>query len=249
MSGVVSEQKAKVMLLGVFHFMDPMQDLVKTEHLNVMTSENQEYLERFTDQISKFMPTAVLLEFDPVDEKAVQEKYDQYLKGSFTLPSNEIYQLGFRIAKKSSLKTVYSFDERTIGWNAGPMFEYINTHDAETKSRFDALIEQIGETTKRAHETLSLAELLMDANAEETDRHNKYIYLITNHVGAGDNFEGADAAASWWHRNFRMYANIQKHAAPGERVLAIGGQGHTAILKDLLKIDEDREAVDFAQYL
>ncbi|MBE0669690.1 MAG: hypothetical protein IH588_03805, partial [Anaerolineales bacterium] len=70
-----------------------------------------------------------------------------------------------------------------------------------------------------------------------------------NHVGAGRTFEGADAAASWWHRNFRMYANIQRYAEPGEKVLAIGGQGHTAILKDLLKFDLDREAVDIVQYL
>ena len=68
-------------------------------------------------------------------------------------------------------------------------------------------------------------------------------------MGAGENYVGADASASWWHRNFRMYANIQKHAQPGERVLAIGGQGHTAILKDLLAIDRDRVAVDVRPYI
>ena len=50
--------------------------------------------------------------------------------------------------------------------------------------------------------------------------------------------------ASWWHRNFRMYAYIQQHAGPGKRVVAIGGQGHTAILKDLLADDPDRVAAD-----
>ena len=39
---------------------------------------------------------------------------------------------------------------------------------------------------------------------------------------------GADASASWWQRNFRMYALIQQHAQPGARDIAIGGQGHTA---------------------
>jgi len=249
MSEISSKQKAKVMLIGIFHFGNPQQDLVKTKQINVMTVENQNYLEQNTDQLSQFMPTVILLEFNPANEKTVQAQYEQYLNGDFQLPSNEVYQLGFRVAKKSNLTTVFSFDEISISWNAEPLFDYINAHDPETKLRLDALIEQISKDTEQAHENLSLAELIANANAEEKDIQNKYLYLLTNHIGAGNDFEGADAAASWWHRNFRMYANIQKYAAPGERVLAIGGQGHTAILKDLLKIDQDRDAVDFFQYL
>lgn len=248
MSEITPKQKAKVMLLGTFHFGNPQQDLVKTKQINVLTAENQNYLEQVTDQLSRFMPTVILLEFNPVNEKTVQAQYVQYLNGNFQLPSNEIYQLGFRIAKKSNVTAVFSFDERTIDWNAEPLFDYVKTRDVETKLRLDALIEQISKETEQAHDKLSLVELLADANAEEKDIQNKYLYLITNHVGAGKNFEGADAAASWWHRNFRMYANIQKYAVPGERVLVIGGQGHTAILKDLLKFDQDRDSVDFFQY-
>jgi hypothetical protein len=72
---------------------------------------------------------------------------------------------------------------------------------------------------------------------------------MTNSAGAGTNFSGADAAASWWHRNFRMYANIQKLATPDTRLIVIGGQGHTAILKDLLKFDSERQAVDIVPFL
>ena len=244
-----SETKAKIMLMGVFHFGNPMQDLVKTNQINVMTPENQQYLEQLADRMSQFMPTVVMLEFDPANGKAIQEEYDQYLKDSFSLPSNEIYQIGFRVAKKSKLTTVHSFDEQTIEWNAQPLFDHMEAHDPETKAKFEALIEQIAKETEQAHATMSLSELLVDANHEQKDSLNKYLYLFTNSMGAGQNFEGADAAASWWHRNFRMYANIQKIAAPGERVLVIGGQGHTAILKDLLKIDLDRESVDIIKYL
>lgn len=249
MNEIMPAQKAKVMLMGVFHFGNPQQDVVKTDQINVLTDENQEYLEHLTSHLSTFMPTVVLLEFDPLNEKEIQEQYTQYRNGDFNLPPNEIYQLGFRIAKKSNLMTVHSFDERSVEWNAEPLFDYINTHDSETKLRFDTLIQKITAETKKAHETLSLSELLIDANMEEKDSLNKYLYLLTNPVGAGGKFEGADAAASWWHRNFRMYANIQRYAASGERVMVIGGQGHTAILKDLLKIDQDRDAVDFIQYV
>lgn len=46
-----------------------------------------------------------------------------------------------------------------------------------------------------------------------------------------------------------MYALIQKHAQPGSRVIAIGGSGHTAILKHLLSLDADREAVEALKFI
>jgi hypothetical protein len=113
----------------------------------------------------------------------------------------------------------------------------------------DDLIAKLSSDREIAHKTKSLAELLLQSNDPERDRSNKYLYLVTNHVVAGDNFVGADASASWWCRNLRMYANIQKHAQPGERILAIGGQGHTAILKDLLALDEDRIEVDARPFI
>lgn len=87
------------------------------------------------------------------------------------------------------------------------------------------------------------------ANDPEQDRINKDAYLLTNAVGAGSNFLGADTTARWWHRNFRMYANVQKYAQPGQRVLVIAGAGHTAILRDLLAIDRRLIAEDVMPYL
>ena len=86
-------------------------------------------------------------------------------------------------------------------------------------------------------------------NDPEQDALNRGFYVLTNAVGADDNFVGADAAASWWHRNFRMYAIVQRFAQPGERVLVIGGQGHIAILRRLLADDREREAVDVRPFL
>ena len=99
------------------------------------------------------------------------------------------------------------------------------------------------------HSTLSLKELLLSTNDPAEDRNNRAFYIMTNPVGTDASFVGADATASWWHRNFRMYALIQRYAQPGERVLVIGGQGHTAILRRMLADDMDREAVDVRPFL
>ena len=242
-------EPAEVMLFGVFHFSSPGLDTVKTRHVDVMTAENQQYLNALAQRISKFEPTVVLLEFNPEQQSEMQDRFQSYLSDDYELPVNEIYQLGFRIAGLSDVETIFSFDEREIGWDADPLFEYMPEHDKPAQHAFDALITRVTQEQQDAHDTMSLAQLLMRTNDTEQDRLNKSLYLLTNPVGAGDNFVGADAAASWWHRNFRMYAKIQKHAQPGERVLVIGGQGHIAILRDLLASDLDRVAADIVPYL
>jgi hypothetical protein len=248
-SMAANQPEAKVMIFGVFHFANPGRDVVKTDQINVMTEENQQYLKDLAERLAAFQPTVVLVEEDPKKQTALQEKYGMYLANSFELPSNETYQLGFRVAKIAGLKSVYAFDEREVGWDAEALLKYMPENEPETLARVNTLIQEVTSEYERAHSTKSLADLLMMSNELEKDQLNKYMYLLTNHVGAGDNFVGADAAASWWHRNFRMYANIQKHAQPGARVLAIAGQGHTAILKDLLQLDRDRIAVDVRPFI
>ena len=100
------------------------------------------------------------------------------------------------------------------------------------------------------HRRFSLQQLLIQLNSPQADRENKGLYLSFNAVGAADrSFAGADSAANWWQRNFRMYAQIQRHAQPGARVLVLVGSGHAAILRDLLRADEARVEERVGRYL
>jgi hypothetical protein len=244
-----SSDRAQVMLFGVFHFANPGLDVVKTDTINVMSDESQKYLEDLSLRLREFQPTVVLLEFNPANESTMQERYERYLDGQYELPANEIYQIGFRIARLSGVKKIASFDEASIGWNAEPLFEYLPEHDPDTERAVELAIERSTVDQQQAHSTLALGELLKMTNDPDQDRINKSFYLLTNHVGTDDIYVGADATASWWHRNFRMYAKIQRHATPGQRVLVIGGQGHTAVLREFLDIDPDRDSVDPLPFL
>ncbi len=236
--------KAEVMIMGVFHFANPGLDAVKTPQIDVMTEDNQRYLQGLAERLAGFEPTAVLTEFLPRRSDSIQAQYREYLAGNFELPANEVYQLGFRVAKLASLESVHGFDDQGVHWQGDVLVEYLETDEKAMLRRLEAVIAEVTEETTRAHQTLSFAELLEGTNDPRRDKRNKSFYILTNAAGAGDGFEGAAAAARWWHRNFRMYARVQTYAGPGERVLVIGGQGHTAILKDLLAMDPDREAVD-----
>ena len=63
---------AQVLLFGTFHFANPGRDVVKTEQIDVMTEESQEYLLGLSRRLAEeFRPTVVLLEFDPARERTL----------------------------------------------------------------------------------------------------------------------------------------------------------------------------------
>lgn len=244
-----ASEPAQVLLLGTFHFRDAGLDTVKVEDINVFEASSQAFLESFAQAVAAFAPTHVLLEYNPENEAGINDEFQQYLAGKLELPANEIYQLGFRIARLSGLAGVTSFDHREIGWAATPMLDYAKQHDPAAMAAFEQVIDDITRDEKQARATMSLQQLLLRQNDPEMERLNMALYVKTNGVGAGDGYAGADAAASWWHRNFRMYANIQRLAKPGARVVAIGGSGHMAIIRQLLALDSDRVAVSPIPYL
>ncbi len=244
-----SAQQSQIMPLGVFHFANPGLDLVQTEQINVLTPSSQAYLERLTVRLVEFSPTHVLLECEDHEAQEINEKFQQYRNANFTLEANEIYQLGFRVGKGAGLETLHCYDTMSVPWSAEALFEYMDENDPEAQSSFMKLIEEYSAEIAQDHQTMSLQELLLKHNDPEYDRQNKSLYLMTNAMDAGGSYVGADATASWWHRNFRMYGNIQQLAEPGTRLLVIGGQGHTALLKDFIEMDSDAELVDVAPYL
>jgi hypothetical protein len=239
----------QVMLLGMFHFANPGRDMVKTRVIDVMAPPNQAWLDGFATRLAAFKPTDVLVECSPTEQGKYDQSFKDYLAGKFELPSNENYQIGFRVAKRASLSRVTCFDEDQVGWDAQPMFDYMDKNEPALKQQIQSIFESMGKQMDEEQATLPLAQLLALTNDPARDALNKSLYLRTNAVDAGGGFVGADASASWWHRNFRMYANIQKAAAPGHRVLVLAGQGHTAIMKDLLAVDDQRHAQDVRAYL
>ena len=230
--------QAEVMMIGTFHFSNPGKDMVKIKHLDVMDAQSQTYLDAFAARLAaEFRPTLVLLEYGPDDDALIQGRYKGYQNGTYGLAVNEIYQMGFRIAKAAGNVPIASFDEREVGWDAEGVFEAMSTTAPEIAAAMDKIYAELSTQSTEDHATKSLQQLLAQTNEPEADRANKDLFLMTNSVSTNGEYEGALAASSWWHRNFRMYAKIQVHAKPGARILVIGGQGHTAILKDFLATD------------
>ena len=239
---------AEVMLLGLFHFDNPGLDAVRYEPLDVMQPQAQAYLVQLTERLAQFAPTRVLLEYPQKSDEVINQRYSAFRAGSFELPRNEIYQLGFRVARLMQHSRVHGFDAAAPAQEI-KLWDYL-ARDPVAEKRLLDLISVESARLQQLHRSASLQDILRLSNSAEEDRRNKGFYMLLNPVGAATReFHGADASADWWHRNFRMYALVQQHAAPGERVLVIAGSGHTAILRDLLRADGDRMDVDVLPYL
>lgn len=234
---------ATVMMFGVFQFANPGRDMVKSDVIDVRTPANQAYLQRLATRIAATRPTDVLVECDPAKQRSYDATFAEYVRGAPLPDANEVYQIGFRVAKAAGLGGITCFDEDTVGWDSGPMFDYVKKNEPATQAMLDNTFKSLSQRDTREQTTLPLQRLLQLSNDPARDRENKNLYLMTNAVDAGGTFAGADASASWWHRNFRMYANVQKAAAPGHRVFVMAGSGHTAILRDLLAIDSARKTM------
>lgn len=239
---------ARVMLLGLFHFDNPGLDAVKYTPRDVMQPDEQKYLAALSARLARFAPTKVLLEYPAARDEVINARYADYVAGRYELPRNEIYQLGFRVAKLAGLRAVHGFDTDAPPFKAA-LWDYLSTQPALEK-RLDDMIAAESALQQRDHRTLGLKQILAKSNSPREDLHNKGFYMALNDVAASNGlFHGADASANWWHRNLRMYALVQMHAQPGERVLVIAGSGHTAILRDFLRADGDRVEEDVARHL
>lgn len=246
-----TEQDAapRLLLFGTFHFNDAGLDEIKADDIDVFQPEIQTYLEELSQHLADFEPTHVMLEYSPGNEELINERYRAYLVEDFELPANENYQLGFRIAARAGLDRVHSLDHRDVEWRASEMFEYGQANESPELAMLKSFFVDFTEQVNRDRQTMTMRELLLKHNDPEFDALNKDLYLMTNVIGVDHNWIGADSAASWWQRNFRMYARLQKVAEPGARILAIAGQGHTAILKSLADIDRRIERVQVVPYL
>ena len=126
--------------------------------------------------------------------------------------------------------------------NAQPMFDYMDKHDTRSKQEIEARSRRCPQTRSvSVHPALTATA----ANGEHlVPRYGQQgLYLRTNAVGAGDGFVGADGLGELVASQL---THVRQHPEGGgpraTRRRAAGG--HTAILKDLLAVDDRRTAED-----
>src|SRR5690606_34491756 len=99
-------KKAKLLMLGTFHFKDAGLDGYKPVDLDIMSNKRQAEILELVERLAAFKPTVIAVEWLPDNQFWVDSTYNEYINGNFELRQNEVYQIGYRLAEKTGAKLV-----------------------------------------------------------------------------------------------------------------------------------------------
>lgn len=261
--------KIPVMVLGTFHFSYPNLDVIKTEkedQIDVLSEARQREIKAIVDALKKFSPTKIAIEVKTWAQSRIDSEYAAYLGDSFILPKDELYQLGFRLAKQLGHSRLYCID----AW--GNIDYFVATKDnrnfevrEERKSQmegYDALEDSLVKAGALEHQKnikkplakqASLMQILasMNAPSQLNQDHSGYFGKRFLFEAEPYDYTGTDwVALTWYSRNLRIFRNILRiDASPSDRILVIYGSGHAYLLNQFLNESLTHKAVSPVPYL
>ena len=251
--------KIQVLNVGFFHF-GATSDATKVD-FDENNAREQEEIRKLSIQLAKFKPTIICLEYLPEIDDDINKDYQDFLINPSELHTQygELSMVGFDVARMSGLVKVYGIDNHmNYNYSVGDFIEntpeLTNAIDPATYLEItNNPLKAYPELEKRNNnfENISLLEKLalindpimldysLNANAD------KLFY-----VGIDDNFVGADQAALFYHRNMKIYSNLNRiQMNKNDRVLIIMGSAHTAMLREFMQRSPKFEMVNSLEYL
>ena len=253
------KDKIKVLNFGTFHF-GYTPDANKTE-FDENSEKSQQETREISKMIAKFKPTIICIENLPQYNDEINKSYQEFLNNPERLNSNygESSMIGFDVGKLSGVTKIYGIDNH-MGYNysVGDFIEnspeYTNSIDPKTYLQLtNEPFKDYPELAKREanYDNLSLLEKLKLINEP---LHLDYS-INTNadkllYVGIDDGFEGADNAALFYHRNMKIYSNLNRiPMTKDDRVFILMGAAHTAFLREFIRRSPKFEMVNTLDYL
>lgn len=251
--------KIKVLNFGTFHF-GYTPDANKTE-FDEKNKERQKEVREISKMISKFQPTIICVESLPKNNDKLNELYQDFLGNPSELDTKngEISMIAFDVGRLSKTNKIYGIDNH-MGYNysVGDFIERSpeleNSIDPKTYLEITNDPFKDNPNMKERQENYDSLTLL-----DKLKFINEPLYLdhsiVTNadkllYVGVEDGFEGADNAAIFYHRNMKIYSNLNRiKMDKDDRVLIIMGAAHTAFLREFIKRSPKFEMVNTLEYL
>jgi len=245
------KEKTQVLVVGTFHFDYPGLDAHKTsdeDKIDVLKEPKKSEVTELVGYIKKFKPNKIAIE--AFDSWNATEKLKQYKTGAFRDKRDERYQLAMRIANEMQLDTLYAIDANTMSEDLEKIdSSYTNTlfkdFDFQSDDPYNTFVFDWITEDEKILPKVNLLEYFKHFNSKESHQYGYGAYLVGDFKL--DNLRGADILASWWYnRNLRIFRKLQEITeSPDDRILVIFGNGHAAILRQLLDASPEYEFVEF----
>lgn len=242
-----AQAAAEVLVLGTYHFANPGLDVVRNEVADVLAPGRQQEIERLVAALARFQPTTIAVEHTADASGWLDTAYAAYRAGRHPLSRNETEQVGFRLAARVGLERLHPVDAPGE-FPFGEVMAYAARHDSAFLAWSRGALDSITAEENR-RQSLTIPENLRLRNDPADIARGQAFYLRIATVGAGDSYVGADLVAKWYARNVRIFANLQRLARPGGRIVLLIGSGHAAILRSLIRDDPRLRLVETLDYL
>jgi hypothetical protein len=245
-----NDNKLEVLLLGTFHFAnynaDHNLDVTQIGQVDVFTPHNQLELERIADNIVKFRPDKIFVEYPFSRQRKLDSLFSSFNNEDFANQKrNEIVQLAFRTGKKLGASRLYAFDYNNAAFPYDSMIKSMedagqhsliekNNHELEAyEYRYNSLVDS----------TKSIIEVLRFLNSKDNLSEDLGWYLnYANRAGTLNDTVGTFLASEWYRRNLMMHSIIQKTIEPqDQRIMVLAGASHIGILKQFMELNSDLE--------
>lgn len=232
----------EVMVLGTFHFTGA------PAFNDVMAPKQQAEIRAVVDALADFRPTKLALEWTREEAPRFDSLYAAYRAGRHALTPNERQQLGFRLANRLDHERVYAVDYKQK-WGMREVLDYAQEHEPWFGEFFEQWRQQMESDSDSLHRHASVGEILRWYNQPSTLDRIQAFRMRTLEVGADSNHIGIRPVTSVYERNFRIFANIARMAAPGDRILVIFGSGHAYFFREFVDDHPHMTLVDPLNYL
>jgi Family of unknown function (DUF5694) len=271
--------KAKIMLLGTFHFTDGGHDAFKPQHdVGILSPRRQAEFDDVLNRLDRFRPTKIAVECRADCQDEVNADYQAFCNGALALGPDETHQIGFKLAKRIDHSIIYCVDvwgryynpaidlevvahgrspeefndyvEREL--DSDPVRDYAEVHNQTwIIDEWMRELQASGQVGDAAKMTRPLRETLLRMNSEEEILTSHSTYLCGPFkVGVGHEYPGVDFVCAWYNRNLRIFSNLQRITeSSDDRVLLIIGSGHVPILRHCAMASSEYELVEVRDYL
>jgi len=245
------QKKTNVLLLGCFHFDNPGLDVAKFDNANILSEKRQKEVMKLLAKLKQFKPDKIFVEAPVNYQGKLDSNIMKYKAGQLTLQSNEIHQLGYRLAKELNLPTLYAVDYSDADFPYDSLVK--SAMEAKQmdllgymKNSIDSIQNAFNETLKKK----TISEILLQQNSSAMNDLGVGFYFEFLIAGKEGNHVGSYLTSEWWRRNMIIYENILKRmTGKEERILVIFGQGHTALLNAMMKYNKNFELVPLRSVL
>lgn len=269
----------EAMILGVYHFNNPGKDTYNLEIDDYSTKKRQAEIQEVVNLLAKHKPTKIFVEFLPSQQLKLDSLYALYADNRLLLKDinggqNEVYQLGFRLAKQLGIKEILAVDHH--GTFLAPYADFIaDTLSINAYQKYSEDYKLQMEKRQKNFTKNTIKENLIYLNnwQQILNNHNYYNNVAITVKDTSNvmfsykeikkeidglpyqmrsfdfNNIGVELVTEWYKRNLFIYRNILEKTEDNDRILIIFGSGHVRYLKQFFEDNPEFNIVDTNNFL